>query len=182
MNAHPLHTSAAHSAVARESAKGSPASGCVENARTRRGGFTAVEVLTVLGLMSVVMAIVAPRFAQPRAKATVHAASSQLMALLETARAAAVRRGQPASFHMWGSQISITVDQNGSPVNLVAPMRLDPALSVQMASAAPDITFNARGFVSNITSQVSLIVSRDAESDTICVTRGGAIVRRGCGL
>ena len=150
--------------------------------RALRRGFTAVEVLTVLGLMSVVMAIVAPRFAQPRTKASVHAASSQLMSLLETTRAAAVRRGRPASFHMWGSQVSITVDQNGSPVHLVAPTQLDPALSVQMASAAPDITFNARGFVSNIGSQVALIVSHDAESDTICVTRGGAIVRRGCGL
>ena len=158
-----------------------PSAGGRARAQGLRGGFSVIEILTVLGLMSVVMAIMAPRFTQPRTRASVRAASTQLMSLLETTRSAAVRRGRPASFHLWGSQVSVTVDQNGSPVNLVAPARLDPALRVQMASSAPDIMFNARGFVSNVGGSISVIVSHEVESDTICITHGGAIVRGGCG-
>jgi Tfp pilus assembly protein FimT len=136
-------------------------------------------MVTVM-IMSVAMAIVMPRFQTARAQTTVRSARQEIVSSLTTAKAAAIRRGRPATFHVSADNISVTVDQDGSQVPLGGQRSLDSELHVGVTSTHSTITFDARGFAKGLTADAILVVNQDGASDTVCVAPMGAIRSRGC--
>ena len=145
-----------------------------------RRGFTLIELLVVLVIMSVALAVVMPRVQTARAATSVRSARQEIVSSLTTAKAASMRRGRPATFHIGADNISVTVEQDGAQVPLGGQRSLDSELHVGLTSTDSTITFDARGFAKGLTADAILVVSLDDASDTVCVAPMGAIRSRGC--
>jgi prepilin-type N-terminal cleavage/methylation domain-containing protein len=145
----------------------------------RRAGFTFVEVLVVFVLFGLIAAMAAPHFDYMRSASNVRSAKDQLAAYVTVARAASIRRGKPAEFHASGNSMWVTVDSSGTQVSLARTVYLDSTFKVTLTPPVPVVRFDSRGFSSLAASQ-NFVIARDAVSDTVCVTRVGIIIRKGC--
>lgn len=155
-----------------------------------RPGFTFIEILMVFAILGIVLTFGLPRFVDARSSLAVRSARDNVSAYLATARAAAIRRGQPARFVVDGSTIDVLVqtapgvfvpltDRDG-----VSASRRD--LGQQFAveievSGATTIEYNSRGFAQLGGTQRFRLV-RDEKRDSVCVSGLGVISREGCGL
>jgi prepilin-type N-terminal cleavage/methylation domain-containing protein len=149
--------------------------------RARRG-FTALELMMTLVVASIILAFVAPRFAGARETTSVHTARDHVISYLNTAKAAAVRRGATARFRMSGNRIWVTVLQDSTFTPLAGSVQLKEQFKVDAISTEIIFAFDSRGFASALSGDTPIVLSRGAAADTVCVTRGGAILRGGCNL
>ncbi len=69
----------------------------VQRTRKRRGGFTLVELMTCLVIMSVIAGMAFPRFAEARRAMSLDSAAQQLMRDLHLAQTEATKRNQTVS-------------------------------------------------------------------------------------
>ena len=134
----------------------------------------------VVVLAGALMAVSMPKVGTFRAKTELRAAKDHVATQLATARAAAIRRAQPARFNAAGNQIWVTVDSSGTQVMLVNKISLNEQFKVTLAGNRPDITFDSRGFAQGLPSLAVFVVSRGSARDSVCVSRVGAIMRERC--
>lgn len=134
-----------------------------------RPGFTFVELMIALTVSAVVMAIAIPRMTPIRDRAGVRSSKQVLMTYLVTARQAAIRRGEPATFHVDGNRVRVTV--NGG-ADVVSPeVDLHDQNGVTLSTALTSVTFNARGLANpRLGSSTALRVTRGKNTDSLCVS------------
>ena len=164
-------------------------------------GFTTTELLMVMALLSVVLAMVMPKFHAVSARANGRSAKQTVAAQLATARAAAIRRGYPARVTTNGNTIQISVADSvgaysalSSTINLGTQYKVDlqtcdNASTPVCTSGGFTLVFDPRGFVTTsmsgglrryvITMQSGGYAAR---ADTVCVSRMGVVLPRGCNL
>lgn len=145
----------------------------------RRPGFTFVELMVALTVAAVIMGIAIPRMSPMRDSAGVRSSKQVLMGYLSTARQAAIRRGQPATFHVSGNRVWVSV--NGGADRLTPEVNLYDQNGVTLTTALTTVTFNPRGLANPRlgTSQV-LRLNRGISTDSVCVTILGMLGQ--CGL
>lgn len=153
----------------------------LQNAGSRRG-FTALEMLMTLVVASLVMATVAPKFQVARESTSVRSAQQEVAAYLSTAKAAAVRRGTNARFHISGNKISVAVQENGTWTPVTGHRDLQSEYKVTLVTGVTNIVFDSRGFAWGLASNTEITAMRSGKTQKVCVTRAGAIVRGGCTL
>jgi prepilin-type N-terminal cleavage/methylation domain-containing protein len=153
---------------------------------TRRGGvrprpgFNMIELLFALLLLGILFTFGAPRLAAAREHAAVRSARQQVQGYLQTARATAMQRGTPAIFHASSVAGSIWVVDNSA--DTVASKRsLASEYDVTLSSSVAEVRFNSRGFATNLAGNGVIKVTRNGYSDSLCVSRLGAITAR-CGF
>ena len=160
-------------------------------------GFTTTELLMVMALLSVILAMVMPRFHTVQARAHVRSAKQTVAAQLATARAAAIRRGRTARVTTNGNTISVSVsDSVGAFTALSSTIDLGKQYKVDLASCPSsgscttgsyNLDFDSRGFASSLTDLRRYVVTVQsgryaARPDTVCVSRMGIVLPRGCNL
>ena len=155
-----------------------------------RRGFTFIEILMVFAILGIVLTLGLPRFTDARRSLAVRSARDNVAAYLATARASAIRRGQPARFVIDGSAIDVMVqtapgvfmpltDRDGTSGSR-RDLGREFAVEIE-ASGATTIEYNSRGFAQlGGTQRIALV--RDEKRDSVCVSGLGVIMRRGCGL
>ena len=134
----------------------------------------------VVVLAGALMAVSMPKVATFRSKTELRAAKDHIATQLATARAAAIRRAQPATFNAAGHQIWVTVDSAGNQVTLVNKIALNNAFKTQLSANRSAVTFDARGFAQGLGSVAVFVVARGGARDSVCVSRAGAIMRERC--
>ncbi|MGH7665233.1 MAG: type II secretion system protein [Gemmatimonadaceae bacterium] len=147
-----------------------------------RSGFTLVEIVAVMVIGFLMAAVSYPRLVPARESAQMGAAKQQVAAALTTARAAAVRRGGPVALSINGNTIRLVgVAINGSLITLDGPFPLDSIHGVALSSSASSITFDSRGVAAGVpVAGVKLVLSNASRRDSICVSRAGMVMTRGC--
>jgi prepilin-type N-terminal cleavage/methylation domain-containing protein len=144
-----------------------------------RAGFTFVEVLVVFILFGLIAALASPKFDYLRASSNMRSAKDQLAAYVSVARAASIRRGRPAQFHLSTNSVWVTVDSSGTQVAATRTFYLDSAFQVTVTPSASVVQFDRRGFSSMAASQ-NFVLARDDLRDTVCVSMVGVITKKGC--
>lgn len=132
-----------------------------------------------LVVMGILLGMLGPRLGSIRDRGAVRSGKQQVSAYLATARAAAIRRGRPATFHAASNSIWVTVgaDTVGSRIALGD----EYSITLSSASAIDSVRFDARGFATNLPGTQIFRVTRGVYRDSVCVSRAGMIARR-CGF
>lgn len=142
-----------------------------------RRGFTLVELLTVITIAGLLMAMAYPKFGPMRDMGGVRSSKQAITSYLATARQAAIRRGQPATFHVSGN--TVWVSMNGG-TEIIEPQKdLMGTSSVTVTTALTTVTYNPRG-LARLGPDRRITLARGVASDTVCVSLLGAIGK--CGL
>lgn len=134
-----------------------------------------VELMIAVVVMGIITAIAAPRLASIRDEASVRSATQQVGAYVATARAAAIRRGMRANFKTLGDTMWVEIQQTGAPEVIAPKIPLSATFNVAMTSTTDSIVFDGRGFAINLLARQKYVLTRAAESDSVCVTRLGMI-------
>lgn len=139
--------------------------------RGRRGGHTLIELAMALAIMAILLGIAAPRLGTLRDRASVRSAATELMAILSSARRAAMLRSTGAM---------VVIDEGRSTASVI--VGADTILAHDAGSEL-GVTFTAtrdtvlygpsgRGWGA---SNTSIIVARGRWADTIFVSRLGRV-------
>lgn len=153
---------------------------CRGAVRPRRG-FNLIELLFALTLLGILLAFGAPRLATAREHAAVRSARQQVQGYLAAAREAARQRGSAAVFHVNTSASSIWVVGTPATDTIAARRSLASEFAVETSSNVSEVRFNSRGFATNLAGTGVIRVSRNGFTDSVCVSRLGAVTTR-CGF
>jgi prepilin-type N-terminal cleavage/methylation domain-containing protein len=145
----------------------------------RRRGFTFIELLIAMTVAAVLMGITIPRMVPVRERASVRSAKQAVMGHLATARQAAIRRSAPATFHIDGDSVWVTV--SGTTTRIVPAVDVNEQNGVDLESPMDSVTFNPRGFANpRLDEPKILVLTRGHRKDSVCVTVLGMLGQ--CGL
>ena len=157
-----------------------------------RKGVTLIEIMTVMVLVTIIMAITFPAMKDTRRAASMQSARTQVEAYLAVARSVAIRNGVRAFLIREGNTLRIMADSTNGLVTVVPPMRLDSVshvlLSTLSGKDADTIVYDNRGLAVNLdgTQKIYITVASgyygEGLKDSICVTRLGLTLDRKCGL
>ncbi len=134
-----------------------------------RNGYTLLEQLVVLAVMTILFTLVAPRTLSALDRSAVRNARRQLVAALGAARVTAQSRAERVSVAM-DSTAGLLRILAGADTLLVRPVRAE--LGVVFASSRDTVTYGAsgRGYGA---SNSTIVLSRGSAAETVYVARLG---------
>lgn len=141
-------------------------------------------VVVVTGIL---FAITLPRFSTLKYGATLRAGRQQLASVVASARAAALLKGK-SSVLVTGSNVATVWTQTGLAGNWVrvaGPVRFDQTglTLTPLGNAPAALVYDARGLLSPVPAEVlKYELSMPGYADTLCVSRAGVIMQKGCTL
>lgn len=138
-----------------------------------RHGITLVEVLVTTALLGAVTAVAVPRFSELRDRLAVHAAATDVVSALSTARATAFARWRLTSVTFDAAAASLTLF-TGADTLARRPLR--ELYGVAVAVTRDSVTYapNAMGYGA---SNARIVLTRGAAADTVTVSRLGRVRR-----
>ena len=153
---------------------------------TQRRGFTMIETIMVLTLVSIVAAIGGPKLSAALQRRTTASAADQFVLTHSLARSTALRYGRVAQLHVdtTGKRFWIDVDTSANGVGqraTIANVRDVSGDSLVMTSTRTLLCFDARGIASTGGScesgDATVIFSYGATADTVATTALGKVLR-----
>lgn len=148
--------------------------------RPGRGGFSLLELLVALSLMSILLAISVPRVGETRNTLAPRAAADRFTHAHALARATASRYGQVADFHIDAAAGSfwVTVHRPGPVQDTLTIVRELPGITV--TTTRSHVCFDPRGLATDVGSceagdLVTVFTTVDA-ADTVSTNALGIIV------
>ena len=153
---------------------------------TQRRGFTMIETIMVLTLVSIVAAIGGPKLSAALQRRTTASAADQFVLTHSLARSTALRYGRVAQLHVdtTGKRFWIDVDTSANGVGqraTIANVRDVSGDGLVMTSTRALLCFDARGIASTSGScesgDATVIFSHGATADTVATTALGKVLR-----
>jgi len=138
-----------------------------------RRGTTLLEITAVLAILGIMLTVAFPRFAAYRDRVAVGAGTTSAVALLATARYAAVRRATVTAISFDTVAAIITVF---SGPDTIERRSLRAAHGVRLAASRDSIAYSPSGMGYGA-ANTSLVVSRGAAAETLTVSRLGRVRR-----
>ncbi len=152
---------------------------------SKQRGFTLVELLMTVVVLSILIALAVPSFREMMDKNAVTTAANDLLSSVLIARSEAVKRESPVVIRKvssWGSRYQVFNDLNGNNnfnASTESPVILDnilPDSSVTITgngAASTYIRFNPRGRASLTTSNDYFSISKGSATRYICFSATG---------
>jgi type IV fimbrial biogenesis protein FimT len=152
---------------------------------TTRGGFSLVELLIVVVMMSVLVALGMPKLGAVRGAQQVQAARAEVASTVEAARSAAIQRGVSARVVTRGNTLIAIADDTVGGFRVVQTAELDREYGVTLTVATPadtEVRFDGRGLANPRLGRLARWVVRvqSGQADSVCVTNVGLLLPRGC--
>jgi prepilin-type N-terminal cleavage/methylation domain-containing protein len=149
-----------------------------------RPGYTLTEMVTVMVIFGVATGLGMPRLQGVTSSAGLRSARTQTMMYVAQARSLALQRGREARFVRSGDVIKVTVDSSGTQVVYSRPhdLKREHGVSILSATTRDTIAFDPRGFAVGTGSVESIRLTRGGMRDSVCVTKFGKVIMRGCSL
>jgi prepilin-type N-terminal cleavage/methylation domain-containing protein len=144
-----------------------------------RRGFTLIEILIVIVMISLIALVAVPRFSTGNGRRNMESARMRTAAALSTARQAAITKGQPVVFSLWSDSVVVRLKATTDASNILSPVPLYTLYKVH-AVTNPDslaIEFNARGFA-NSGNRMVIQLTRSGVADDSIVIRSTGMVQR----
>jgi prepilin-type N-terminal cleavage/methylation domain-containing protein len=153
--------------------------------RSRRGGFTMLELLVVLSVAAVLVAITGKGLASAFAGNSRSSAVRVVGTTLFQARAIAIQRSRQSWLVRNGNTIQILGDSSGTKVQLGTIVDLNQRYGVTLSSVSTPtgrdtVSFDPRGLITGTTTAYKIIITKGTNADTVCVTGLGNTRSRGC--
>ncbi|MGH7695573.1 MAG: pilus assembly FimT family protein [Gemmatimonadaceae bacterium] len=159
--------------------------------KNKRRGFSLLELLIVVAMMGILATLGLPKFRLVRDTQNVNAARARIESMVASARAAAVHKGRLSIFVVSGNLMAVwTQDpttgfwQQQIPYYNVASVY--PGVNLQVGGPGWNyVYFEPRGLTWATARPPSTVVFRvvgQTRSDSVCVSRMGQILPRGCTL
>ena len=147
----------------------------------KRAGFTLIEMMVVVAMISIMVAIAAPRVRTIRDRSNLRAARDEVATALSVARSAAVQKGTVATFIVRHDTVRVALNKGLGQV-MLPPRALDVLYGVELKPADADtaMTFDSRGFVPDRTGPVTYYLTVAGLKDSLCVSRLGIVTKKGC--
>ena len=151
-----------------------------------RQGYTLAEMVIVVVMVGMLSIFAIPKFSLVAESNKISAAREEITAAIATARAAAVQKGRTATLWFSGNTMWVTViTSNSGTTTTVVPVKSFSTLyNVSVTAPASAITFDMRGFVNPPLPPPKgvFLIAGSSKRDSVCVTRTGQIMPRGCSL
>lgn len=148
-----------------------------------RSGYTITEMIIVLVIFAVVTSLSIPHLHSATSSAGLRSARQQTAIYLAQAHALAIQRGKEAWFNRSGNIISVTVDSSGTQVVYGRAHDLSREHGVTIPSTSHDIIkFDSRGYPIAASSIEKVVLTRDGNRDSVCVSKLGKVITRGCSI
>jgi type IV fimbrial biogenesis protein FimT len=154
--------------------------------KTRRSGFTLLEVIIVMSLLAVVAGIGVPRLSAALRRRTTSTAADQFAAAHSLARATAVRYSRVAQLHVdtTAKRFWVDADTSANEISqrsIIWYVRDFSETGLTMSSTRSLLCFDARGMVSTAGScepgDATVIFSESDKADTVTITALGKVLR-----
>lgn len=150
-----------------------------------RAGFSFPELLIVMALMALLYAMSAPKIGALKTGASLRSAKDQLAASVATARAAAVQKGRQSRFIVNGNWIRVEVDTSATGNMAVIKMiQLDSLYRARVTvrqNVDTILAYDPRGYGRvNSGGTAIYVLTVGNQSDSVCVSQLGALLKRGC--
>lgn len=147
-------------------------------------GFTLVELLTVIVLMTSLAMFSMPKFTGLRERGNLTSARQHIESAIVTARSTAVQKGTSASVVFSANKVWVTATTTGGATLTILPaVPLDSLYGVSVTASDTAVAFDARGFASPRLAAPGMIrLLGSTRRDSICITVIGQLMPRGCQL
>ena len=143
-----------------------------------RRGFTLVEILIVIVMISLIALVAIPRFSTGTGRRNMESARMRVAAALATARQAAIQKGEPVRFLIKAD--SVSVKRLAGTTDLLSPIPLKTLYKVTVPSVTDSlaIDFNPRGFAKLTTTTKVIRLRRSGVADDSLVVYSTGMVQR----
>ena len=151
---------------------------------TRQAGYTLTEMLIVIVIVGSLALFTLPRFTGLNEASKLAAARKEVEAAVATARAAAIQKGRESQFSIAGNLMLVSVDTNalGKRDTIVDLKPLNTLYKVTVSSSTPSVTFDPRGWANAASYPVKFVLTSTSRKDSVCFTKTGQLLPRGCQL
>jgi prepilin-type N-terminal cleavage/methylation domain-containing protein len=152
----------------------------------QRAGFSLIELLIVVVMISLMTLMSLPRFGALRERSKISSASQRLESSIAAARASAIQKGRNAQVIISNNSVIVKVATNsaGGTATVIPAMNYNTEYGVTFSfghAADSLLTYNPRGFLSpTLTYAVKIRLQSTTRSDSICTTLAGQLMKRGC--
>lgn len=143
-----------------------------------RSGFTLVEILIVIAIMSIVLGMSLPKMGNMNDRNQMRSAKDGIAAKMSTVRAQAIATGRTSTMYLAGDSIRYTLGTGTAEVAKGTVLNLYRQFGVKVTSSAITIAFDGRGMTTGTAQKVKF--TRGALTDSICISTIGLINRHGC--
>jgi prepilin-type N-terminal cleavage/methylation domain-containing protein len=145
---------------------------------SRRDGFTLIEMLMVVVIISLTMLIALPQFSRAVNQSNMVSARAKVMASFSAARATAAGSGRLTTFHVSGNRVWVTATPrlkatgSGTRDTIVVPQDLNTLYGVSSTNSVDSVLLDLTGLGRNGS---NFVLSHGALRDTIEINRYGRV-------
>ena len=143
-----------------------------------RSGFTLVEILIVIAIMSIVLAMALPKMGNMNDRNQMRSAKDGIASRMSTVRAQAISTGRVSTLYLAGDSIRYTTGTGATETAKGTTINLNRQFGVKVISSAVTIAFDGRGMTSGAAQKV--IFTRGSLTDSLCISPIGLVNRHGC--
>ena len=145
----------------------------------RPGGFTMIEMLMVIVVVSLLGLVTLPRFRDALSQNTLRGTRAKVMSRFATARAAAVTSGRIAYLHVHGNQVYVTARPRRMPgvgtQDTITPIEnIYTLYGVSLTSSEDSLRIDPNG-VGGTAATVQL--AKGSRTDTVTISQYGRVMK-----
>ena len=147
----------------------------------RRNGFTMIEMLMVIVVVSLVALVTLPKFQDAMGQNTLHGTRSRVMSRFAAARAAAVTSGRVAYLHVHGNQLYVTAKPRratagtGTQDTITPVENLYTIYGVSMTPVGADsVRIDPNGVGGTA---ATVLLSKGSRVDTVHISKYGRVMK-----
>lgn len=150
---------------------------------TRRNGFTLIETLLAIAIVSIIVLIGYPKISSAMIKTNVRGARTMVANMFAKARTASTQTNRKTLLNFTSNRVWITASPRlvtlaGSTVDTIGPVRnLNTLYGVTVTAPVASVSFDPRGLASGFGSSTTLSVARSGHSESIVVDGLGRVVK-----
>ena len=149
----------------------------------RRKGFTLIEMLMVILIISMLVLISYPKISSAMVKTNVRGARTTLANMFSKARTAATQSNRKTRLKFGGNRVWIVASPRlvalaGSTVDTIGPVEnLNTVYGVSVTSPVDSVTFDPRGLAAGFGATSTLKVAKSGHTDSLVVDGLGRVVK-----
>jgi prepilin-type N-terminal cleavage/methylation domain-containing protein len=148
---------------------------------SRRHGFTLIEMLMVVVIISLTMLMALPRFRTAVNRSNMLSARAKVMSSYSAARAAAAGSGRLTTLHVNGNQVWVTASPRlkagaGASDTIVLPKNLNTLYGVTATPSVGTVDVGRNG-LGNSGAITNIVLSHGDLGDTIRISQYGRVLK-----
>jgi len=146
---------------------------------SRRNGFTLIEMLMVVVIISLASLVALPKFRSAVNRSNMLSARAKVMASFSAARATAAGSGRTAVLHVGGNTVWVSATPRlkpgaGTLDTIVTPQNLNSMYGVTATNTVDSVLIDQTGLGRNAS---NIVLSHGYLQDTIQISRYGRVMK-----